>query len=291
MPFNRWECPWDRTWAYVVFKKHHTQLNDLWWSHHSASRRASSIAKSVGDKQPTVKAFPAAIFGTGRDQMPLSEWYKHYSEFDNWVRLSNAMALCGYFEVFLAKSANLALRSDPATLLNSSQAVDGVGLLKRGLLPDFKEQITSITKNNWSARLHSYEKYFGHVPNELASQESELDQLRKLRNGVGHAFGRDLDDYDSPFIFEPKALQRLSEKRLKKWLGIVEKAANAIDEHLREKHIGSFEIFEAYHAWDKKFNMGSKNEHGALRDLFPHRKNNGCNAQYFQNVIEYYKKS
>lgn len=291
MPFNRWRCPWARTWSHVIFKKHHTQLNDLWWSHHSASRRAASIAKSVGHSSPAIKAFPAAAFHAGREKMPLEDWYKHYLEFDNWVRLSNAMALCSYFEVFLAKSVSLALRSDPATLLGSSRAVDGVKLLKENRLPDFKDEITSITKNNWSARIHAYRKYFGEVPNALASQESELDQLRILRNGVGHAFGRNLDDYESPFVFEPKALARLSEKRLKKWLGVVENAANAIEDHLRDKHIGAFEVFDAYHAWDKKFYPGSNNEQGAFRNLFPYRPGDASNAKYFKDAIDYYKKS
>lgn len=138
------------------------------------------------------------------------------------------MALCSYFEVYLAKTVKLALRSDPATLLQSSKAVDGVRLLRSGQLSDYKDEATSMTKGTWSARVNSYYKCFGYTPPELSAQISELDQLRVLRNGVGHAFGRDINEYESHLVFEPKALQRLSEKRLKKWLGIVEKVVDII---------------------------------------------------------------
>lgn len=291
MLFERWKSPWDRTWAYVVFKKHHTQLNDLRWSHHCASRRASSIAKSVGGKNPASKAFPAAVSDKGRSNMPLDEWYVHYSDFDNWMRLSNSMALCSYFEIYIAKVVNLALRSDPAILLNSSKAVDGAVLLKNGSLPDFKDQVTSITKGTWSARISAYKKYFGTAPQALIDSESELDRLRILRNGVGHAFGRELNDYESPLVFEAKKLQRISDNRLEKWLGVVEKVVHAMDEHLREKHIGSFEVIEAYHAWDKKFHMGHTTEHATFKKLFPIRSGLTRQKKYFEDAIKYYKNS
>lgn len=289
MAFDRWKTPWDRTWAYVLFKKHHTQLNDLWWSHHCASRRASSIANSVGINNPTINAFPAAIVDKGRAHMQINEWYSHYSEFDNWVRLSNAMALNSYFEIYLSKVILLALRSDPATILNSSKAVDGVALLKLNDMPDFKDHLTVVTKGSWSARISAYKKNFGVVPIELLENESDLDQLRILRNGVGHAFGRELNDYESPLTFEIKKLQRLSDKRLKKWLGIVESVVNAIDKHLREDHIGAFEVFETYHAWDKKFHMGHTTEHHALKLLFPHRPGISRDPRYFEAAIHHYK--
>ncbi len=83
-------------------------------------------------------------------------------------------------------------------------------------------------------------------------------------------------------------MQTLSDKRLVKWLGIVENACNAIDEHLRVKHIGAFEIFDAYYSWDKKFHMGHQNEEGAFKQLFPPRQ--GVGAMYFRDALAYYKR-
>ncbi|WP_155631006.1 hypothetical protein [Burkholderia cepacia] len=289
MHFDRWNSPWQRTWAFTIFKKHHTQLNDMWWSHHCASRRAASIAKSVGHTSPTIKAFPAAIFHESRSNLPLSEWYEHFCEFDNWVRLSSALALCSYFEIYLAKVVGLALRSDPAILLNSSKSVDGVVLLKNNKLSNFKDEITSVTKGDWSARVHAYKSIFDFVPDKLADEISELDQLRRLRNDVGHAFGRGVEDYESPLAMEVKGLQRLSEKRLKKWLGVVEKAVNSIDAHLRVAHIGAFEVFEAYHSWDKNFNMGNQSEHGAFKDIFPNTNGFPLKLTYCKDAIKYFK--
>jgi hypothetical protein len=291
MAFDRWVSPWSRTWAHVIFKKHHTQLNDLWWSHHCASRRAANLARSVGEHESAIKAFPAASIDRGRANMSLQQWYGYYCEFDNWNRLSNALALCSYFEIFLVKVVSQALRSDPACLLNSPRAVDGVALLKRNELPDIKPQLLSITKNDWSGRVAAYRRFFSYVPPQLEDNIGELDHLRKLRNAVGHSFGRELEDYDSPLVFKAAELQRLSDTRLIKWLGIVENACNAIDDHLRKTHIGSFEIFDAYHSWDKKFHMGHQSEEGAFKHLFPPRTGLAGNVKYFREAIAHYRRS
>jgi hypothetical protein len=291
MAFDRWVSPWDRSWPFAVFKKHHTQLNELWWSHRCASGRAFSIAKSVGVGNSVVNAFPRAVIDKGRQALPLKEWNSFYSDFDNWVRLSSAVSLCSYFEIYLGKVVTLAIRSDPSVLLRCSKAIDGVILLKKNHVPDTKEKRISVTKGMWSARLASYEAMFSIAPPEFKSQISELDQLQRLRNGFGHTFGRDIDDYDEPIIFSPKPLQRLSEERLMKWMGIVEKAAQSIDKQLRVNHIGAFEVLEGYHLWDKKFPAGTIHEHVAFRSTFPSLQNKLKPAAYFKDAIHFYKKA
>lgn len=247
MQFNRWSYPWPKTWAYFVFKKHHTQLNSIWWAHHAASRRSATIGHSVGMGIPTIKAFPASIIHPGRKNLPLSDWYEYYKDFDNWARLSACMSMCAYFEHFLHRNVKLSILSDPGAILGKSQSIDGAAFIKTGKFPmDPKPYIESITKGTWQSRLSAYESYFGKAPAALSENVRELDQMRELRNKVGHRFGRSLQDEDTNPLAGLSEPERLSEKRLATWLGIVEKAAVAIDEHLKNQHIGAFEIIQAY---------------------------------------------
>lgn len=246
MPFNRWRYPWPRTWAYYVFKRHHTQLNQVLWAHHAASRRAATIAHGVGLTKPSKQAFPAAVVDPVRQTLPLGEWLEYYKGFDNWTRLSGALSLASYFESYLRKISRLALSSDPGSILGKSQAIDGALFLKTGRFPvDLNTYLSEFTKGTWSSRLASFERYFGNAPEALIQSISELDQLRILRNGVGHRFGRDVERNDCAPLSGLEEPQRLSRERLLKWLGIVGKVVGDIDARLKDSHIGSYEVLEA----------------------------------------------
>lgn len=305
MNFDRWTSPWSRTWQYRIFKAHHTQLNDMWWAHVVGSKAASKLASTYGAAAPTHSAFATAKHTT-RGALSLGDWYGHYTTFDNWVHLSCAVSLCAYFEVYLSRIVALALRSDPGVLLSSSRSVDGVKLLKAASLPDVAPYVMSVTKGSWPNRIAAYERIFGVVPGYFQSQATELDNLRRLRNSVGHAFGR-VGDEDQKFpayaadpnmkgnlsrevieqAHQPSSFQRLSDVRLKKWLGIVENSVNSIEEHLRTNHIGSFELLQAYHFWDKAHNIGHQSPHGSLKSMFEQRPS----LEYCKQAITYYRRA
>jgi hypothetical protein len=201
------------------------------------------------------------------------------------------MGLSGYFETYLHSVTTLALKSDPGLLISSSRSVDGISLVKRKKLPDISPQVAAITKGTWPNRLKKYEAIFGEVPEDLKECCADLEKMRLLRNSVGHAFGRDLDDYRNPLILKPHQLQRLSETRLQKWLGKVEMAASAIESHLREKHIGAIEALLHYHAWDKKYSAGNMSEEQAFRLKFPDDQGSPPAAAYFRELINYYSET
>ncbi|HET9226089.1 MAG TPA: hypothetical protein VFR31_05450, partial [Thermoanaerobaculia bacterium] len=113
----------------------------------------------------------------------------------------------------------------------------------------YGKQAATVAEGDWTKRIRVYESYFGTVPEVLRSSVSELDGLRQLRNGVAHTVGRELDAYRSGLTVSPKALQSLSEERLKKWFGLVEAVALSVDEHLRDLHVGEYEAILYYHSW------------------------------------------
>lgn len=288
MSFLRWEYPWSRTWAYYVFKEHHTQLNAVLWAHHSASRRAATIAHSVGLANQSKKAFPAAVVDPARQLIPLEEWLEHYKDFDNWTRLSACLSLASYLESYIQKIVRLALSSDVGVILGNSHAIDGARFLKFGGRPiDLKPYIEGFTKGTWQTRLINYEKYFGPAPFELVNNVNELDKLRVLRNAVGHRFGRQLDKDDAAPLAGLEEPERLSRKRLVEWLGIVEKVVGAIDMHLRSNHIGAYEVLEAY-AFVKEMKFTGKWEDSRLVEYFPGIKGRAVRLAYCRSAIKYF---
>lgn len=288
MAFGRWNYPWAKSWAYFVFKKHHTHLNAIWWSHHAASRHAATAAHNIGLTNKAVQAFPAAVMHPSRKELPLSEWLDYYKSFDNWVRLSACMSLSSYFEHYLHKIIRLSIASDPGVLLGKSRAIDGVTYLKSGMMAiDIQPHVESITKGTWQSRLAAYERLFGTAPAVLSQSVSELDKLRELRNKVGHRFGRSIDDSDLSPTAGLEEPERVSEERLAKWLGVVEKVVVAIDDHLRQTHIGAYEVLEAYAGISRDiFAKGWKDKR--LSKHFPASQNGLLPSGYCRDAIKFY---
>lgn len=291
MSFDRWTPTWPRTWPYAVFKKHHTELNDLYWSNAAATHHAAMSSKSGkdSDELDSVLAIPRA--NARRVNFTIARWRYLNKESENWIRLNALMGLTGYLETYLHSVVTLALTSDPGLLISSSRSVDGISLVKRSRLPDLSTHVVGITKGTWSERISKYQAIFGRLPAELEHNTNELEAMRRLRNGVGHAFGRSIDEYREPLIFMPHPLQRLSEIRLQKWLGIVDSVASAIEAHLRVAHIGAIEALLHYHAWDKKYAAGQQSEEQALRRRFPDAQGSPPTAAYFRQLIAHYKRA
>jgi hypothetical protein len=220
---------------------------------------------------------------------PVVTWRNHFAQFENWTRLSALISMTGYFETFVGTICRLSLMSDPGLVLRSSKAVDGIALIKRGEEPEFDHLLTAVTKGDWYARCAAYKGLFPTVPRAVISNLADLDAMRKLRNGVGHAFGRLISDYDDPLLRQIKPLQRLSESRLQRWLNIIETCANEIEDNLRNNHIGAFEMMLSYHKWNKQYHRGHSSESKAFRATVPADQGNPPSKEYFAELIDYYK--
>ena len=66
--------------------------------------------------------------------------------------------------------------------------------------------------------------------------------MRKIRNNVAHAFGRDIDKTRARETVEMLPIERLSEERLQKYMELIRKISKAIDNQLLNNHIGEFEL-------------------------------------------------
>jgi hypothetical protein len=101
-------------------------------------------------------------------------------------------------------------------------------------------------------------QYFGNVPTELKSNEGELEIMRKTRNNVAHAFGLDsssmpvhaallLGARRSSFTTQVS----VSDKRIARWLAMIDRSATAIDEYLLPNFIGGYELAAIYIDWNR----------------------------------------
>jgi hypothetical protein len=199
------------------------------------------------------------------------------------------MALASYLEVYVSTIVRVAIESDPGALIGLRGKVDGVVLLKS--LPSYTQADAAVpaVKGTWQERAHYLRKLFGALPTSLEALLPELERLRTFRNGVGHAFGRGIDNRRPAVELVSSLPLRVSEERLKRWLGVVDQAATAIDRHLLPC-VGAYELVRLYHDWPDR-------SQGYWRDQArKFKKSTGAIAgsntpslEYYREAISYYR--
>ena len=253
IPNDRWESPFPHTIAFELFRLHFTELNNIYWAHVPA---ANTIIKKAKEALPTDSDDPKSYFlipdvDDRRIALSYSQWKSDYGEFQNYTRLNMVMLLSSSFETYLRTVISLSFESKPGILIHCPDAVDGVFLLREDKKYgeygsndyQFKDEIESVCKGEWSNRIASYIKFFGSSP--LSNTEiEEIDNLRKDRNLIGHYFGREKKLYETPLLTEPSPVHRVSHAKLVKYLSTVFTVVEKIDSHLHKAFIGSYDIIK-----------------------------------------------
>jgi hypothetical protein len=289
--FSRWESPPMSTFSHRLFKQHHSEINSLYWSHMLAAKRTMNV---VGKADKRLK--PTTVFTVPHKHMKkmaptLERWEKDFKDFNNWVRLSASVAINAYMEIYLRNISTLAIESNPGLIIGAPGAIDGVTLLKSRPGYNYAEYAVHFTKGDWNTRIQHYERLFGVAPETLKAYAKELNELRKMRNGVGHSFGRSTDDYETGLQTELKPMMRLSEDRFGFWLRMADEVTAAIDEHLKRKHIGQYEMLLYYHTWlGRKAEKGkrSKSDAAMLREAIREDTEETMDLDYIRGMIDYY---
>jgi hypothetical protein len=270
-----------------------TDLNEMLW----ASIPAISYTKGMyrrNKKAENQLATPRELFKASGDDVrrlahDLERWHGFINEFENWNRLNSLVALLSSLEVYLSSVVSLALESNPGLLLNASKAVDGVHILKiKNENHQFFRNTEKVTKGTWTERTNEFYKIFSSIPTLLASNIGELDHMRILRNKVAHAFGRDIEKARCRNSTILENAERLSLKRLQKWLKLIFEIVKELDTYLLTNHIGEYEMIYLYHT-NKSF-INSKGI-GYFKSLI--NQQNFCQMRsktFCKELIEYYKK-
>ena len=236
------------TLAYRRFRAHHTEINDLYWSLAPVAGYCDRLAGKTQETKPEA-LFHASGPDVHRLAPSIERWRSDFEEFQNWVRLAALMSASAYFEMFLIELLTLAMRSDPLSRFGSPRLLDGVTWLKQGAggVPD--DEIRACTVGEWSKRRKAMKALLGKTPADIENNMAELDRIRRLRNKVGHAFGRSIERKPSLLKIGTPDSERLSEKRFKAWLGLIDAIAGGLDREVGGTHVGEFETLLYYHEW------------------------------------------
>lgn len=239
------------TWAFQVFKKYNNELNQMMWANNASSKFAYKNLKKAKAKWTDTASdhleivIPKGEIGIG----DLKHWSDSYKNFHNWTNLNGLLALSSNLETYIDTSVSLALESDPGVLFESPRSIDGVLMLKNGAKKNkYNDEVKKdITKGEWNGRRSAFLKTFGHVPQILDENISSLEKIRKMRNKVGHAFGRDIEKSRNHEVKEILPMSRLSNELLKKYQEVIYNSAQAIDQYLLKNHIGEYQFIAFYH--------------------------------------------
>ena len=250
--FNRWDSHEKSTWAYQIFNQYSLELGKQTQAHKAASQRVYSTlgiegaewADDVGTHFQFSPAKKAALFPD------LKDWSKTYNAFDNWVNLNSLVFSSSNLETFMETVIRLALESDPGIIFGSSKVIDGAVLLKhqQTYKYGFDEEVTKCTKGDWQSRISGFEKLFGNVPAKISDNIAELETIRRLRNSVAHAIGRDIEDSRTHGVKEILPIEKISRTRTNKYHTLIRHVAKTIDVQLLGNHIGEYQLVYFYHS-------------------------------------------
>jgi hypothetical protein len=202
------------------------------------------IAIAQGDAHSILVFNPEDEKSVKRDK---AAWRADFKEFNNWNRLNAVMSLNSYLEIYLSSIISTAIESNPGILHNASQKFDGAVILKHSDYYTYAFQANKCVIGEWNKRIAEFKSIFGGIAPELESNVGELEKMRILRNNIGHAFGRDIELSRKKGKRSIMQSERISLKRLKHLLKIVNIVVIGVDTYLLDNHIGDYEALYHYH--------------------------------------------
>lgn len=292
--FSRWIPNEKSTWVFQIFQKYNDELEKNLEAFYPATKKIYSTLKKDSAKWNDAVSNHFEIDIKKKEVFnDLKDWSNSFNQFDNWVNLNTIMAISANFETYFASVISLSLQSNPGVLFGVSKMIDGVSILKNGKSSklDFESQITSCTKGDWSSRISAFEKIYGFVPDILTRNISSLEQIRKLRNKVGHSFGRDIEEARDHTIKKIIPTENISRERTLKYQKLLWSTAKSIDVYLLENHIGTFQALNFYHL---HFGEMRKDVHPSIRAVDIKKKAGrtgvqSANKQFYKDLVNYYE--
>jgi hypothetical protein len=225
------------------------------------------LGETANWEDPIEKHFSFEDPTHSRSFSSLKNWSESFDSFDNWVNLNSVMAISSNLETYIATIIKLALESDIGILYGAAQKIDGASILKHGNSQpfDFDENIIACTKGEWGSRVAAYERIFGMVPDTLRENISDLEKIRKLRNRVGHSFGRDIDKSRSHDAIDIMPIEKLRRGKTLEYQSLIYGVAKDIDKHLHNSHVGEYQTICFFHNLIKRLPDTQHNRNHKVR--------------------------
>lgn len=250
-----WEPVLDKSLALNRFTNDHTVNNEFYWQTVLTKILACKFSASLNPddivlESPHVKNHPEPF----RFPHKFNDWKNKISDHENWIRLNTLLASTSYLERYIYEISVLSLSNDPGVLIGKERTVNGVHYLKSGIPVKGLEIVEYFTKGSWHQRYNYLKSYFIFTNKIEKEKIDTLEKIRIIRNKIAHRFGRDFVTDINHFIKGIDPPERISEDRLKKYLGLIKDVVDILDSNIYRNHCGNFEIILIWHGWDKKEN-------------------------------------
>jgi len=299
--FDRWSVRQGvSSWAFQVYQKHNKELTEMYISHLLSKQYTyQSLTKNGAEfKDLAHKHFDFRDKSYSNVFNSIQTWSDNFNKFDNWTNLNTIMAMSANLETYMATIIKLALESDIGVTFNATRKIDGIEIIKNSDRYPFEleEKIISCTKGDWSSRVSNFEKIFTIAPNILKDNISSLDKIRKLRNDIGHAFGREIDKSRDHNILTPIEIQTIKQEKIIEYLKLLFAVARAIDRQLMSNHIGEYQALYFFH----NLRPSLKEDENIERRMGNHARifqkelsifgENRVSKLFCKGLVEYYEK-
>lgn len=291
--FDRWNHALVHSGPFLVYKQYYEELNRYYWSSSAAHPLTYKGMKLMGFTWASNPDITLGLPPHNHSFKTLRDWAKAYDNLQVWTRLNVVISLASILETYIDTVCGLAIESNPGILINSSKSLDGVKLLKTKRLDRsiIKEAIMGVSKGTWIQRRKTFDALFGGHPTELDIYKDDLEELRKKRNSVGHAFGRNIDKARRFEEIKPLPLDGIKEDKLLHFFDITLRVATAIDTYLLDNHIGEYQALFSFHVFyvhhkSKKWDDVSLAK--AFRKYYC-KSNMPLGREYFVDLVDYYK--
>ena len=287
--FDRWSSPYPHSLPYRIFKESDNEVRSLVISYESSFSFICSNLRKLGATWES----PAFDYGLAENNKVLTvkQCVNNSKDFANWMRLSLLMSMCSNVEIYIASIIRESIESDPGIIMGASHQIDGIKLLKSGNKVDenvIADHIKKCTKDTWSSRLCHIEKLFGAMP-IIANNIKQLEDIRNLRNAVGHAFGRNIEKSQQYYRIEIEPIERISVKRYNKYITLLYDIVQEFDKIVTGNHIGCFEIILQYHKmYESIKDLDKGYQVNELKATLKIDKNTGVSKELCRGVYLYY---
>lgn len=300
MSFNRWVSKNPSTWPFQVYNKYSTELSHMFIAHVASEKHIyQNLGKSAKWEDPFSQHFTVPDKIHQITFTDVKGWSNSFNAFDNWTNLNCLMAISSNLETYLSKTIQLALESDLGTLYGVSKRIDGVEILKHSAIDnlDFEDKIIGCTKGEWGSRINAFVKIFGSAPKVLVDNVSSLERLRKLRNNVGHAFGREIEDTRRHDVINSPEISKMSRDKTIFYMKLIYAIAKDLDKQLLANHIGEYQIVYFYHSMKDSLSTGDPiparergNHIAVLKKQIGRFGASSVGKNFCRELIEYYEK-
>lgn len=250
--FDRWNTREGiSSWAFQVFQKHNKELTEMYISHLLSKQYTyKSLKKNKAEfKDLAHKHFDFKDNSYSDVFNNIQIWSNNFNKFDNWTNLNAIMAMSANLETYMATIIKLALESDIGVTFNATRKIDGIEIIKNSEQYPFEleDKIISCTKGDWSSRVSNFEKIFTFTPTILKNNISSLDKIRRLRNDIGHAFGREIDKSRNHNVLALVETQTIKQEKIIEYLKLLFAIARGIDKQLMSNNIGEYQVLYFFH--------------------------------------------